>query len=168
VLHRSESLPRSTFFLLSKLFQLNNVCDESLVDDLAYRLSRFLIFLFVSQHSCSIPSIQDSCLKKQTLTFLWYSCRQKLGWRGKRCLTRQDSCVLEFLPDSFFSWNSCLIPFSCISCLLLFFLKFLPDFFFFLEFDVFIIKKNNKLLKVIYLHKNAGRKMIKLFNLHKK
>jgi hypothetical protein len=50
----------------------------SLVDDLAYRLSRFLIFLFVSQDSFAIPSIQDSCLKKQIWTFLWYSCRQNL------------------------------------------------------------------------------------------
>jgi hypothetical protein len=35
-----------------------------LVDDLAYRLSRFLIFLSVSQDSFAIPSIQDSRLKK--------------------------------------------------------------------------------------------------------
>ena len=86
--------------------------DIALVDDLASHLSRFLFFLVISQDSFAIPSIQDSCLKKQVLTFWWYSCRQNLGWRGKKCLTRQDSCVLEFLPDSFS------------------FLKFLPDFFF--------------------------------------
>ena len=112
-----------------------------LVDDLASHLSRFLFFLVISQDSFAIPYMQDSCLKKQILTFWWYSCRQNLGWRGKKCLTRQDSCVLEFLSDSFFFLKFLSDSFflfflydsffTCTSCLLLLFLKFLPDFFFF-------------------------------------
>jgi hypothetical protein len=93
---------------------------QTLVDDLAIDLSRFLIFLVISQDSSSIPSIQDSCLKKQILTFLWYSCRQNLVWWGKNYLVRQDSCVLVFLTGSCFSCDSCLNICSCISCLNLF------------------------------------------------
>jgi hypothetical protein len=102
----------------------------SLVDDLASHLSKFLFFLVISQDSFAIPSIQDSCLKKQILTFWWYSCRQNLGWRGKKYIIRQDSCILEFLPDSFFSWNSCLIPFSFLSYMILVLLVLLACFFY--------------------------------------
>ena len=73
---------------------------------------------------------------------------------------------LKFLSDSFFLFFLYDSLFTCTSCLLLLFLKFLPDFFFFLESDIFI-RKNNKLLKVIYVYKNRGRKMIKIFYLHK-
>ncbi len=54
-----------------------------LVDDLVVILSRFLLFLIISQDSLAIPSIQESCLEKGILSF----------W--------QDSCYLEFLPESF-------------------------------------------------------------------
>jgi hypothetical protein len=55
-----------------------------LVDDLVVILSRFLLFLIISQDSLAIPSIQESCLEKGILSF----------W--------QDSCILAFLSDSFF------------------------------------------------------------------
>jgi hypothetical protein len=42
----------------------------ALIDDLASFLSRFLLFLVISQDSFAIPSMQDSCKKKQILTFL--------------------------------------------------------------------------------------------------
>jgi hypothetical protein len=55
---------------------------------------------------------------------LWYSCRQNLVWQTKKCLARQDSCVLVFLTDSCFnicSCISCMNLFSCSSCLIPFF-----------------------------------------------
>jgi hypothetical protein len=54
------------------------------------------------QDSFSIPSVKDSCLKNQILTFWQDPCRPKLGWQGKTCPASQDSCILKFLPDSFF------------------------------------------------------------------
>ncbi len=77
------------------------------------------VFLVISQDSFFIPSIQDSYLKKQILTFRQGSCRLNLGWRGKKCLARQDSCVFEFLSDSSFSSNSCLTLVFLNSCMIL-------------------------------------------------
>ncbi len=57
------------------------------------RSFQILVFLVISQ---------DSCLKKQILTFRQGSFRPNLGWRDKKCLARQDSCVFEFLSDSCF------------------------------------------------------------------
>jgi hypothetical protein len=79
------------------------------VDDLGIVLSRFLFFLVSRQDSFSIPSVEDSCLKKQILTFWQDPCRPNLGWRGKKSFARQDSCILQFLSNSLFSWLSCLI-----------------------------------------------------------
>jgi hypothetical protein len=62
-----------------------------------------LLFLIISQDSFAIPSIQESCLEKGILSFWQDSCRPNLGWRGKKSLARQDSCILAFLPDSSFS-----------------------------------------------------------------
>ena len=84
-------------------------------------LSRFLFFLIFRQDSFSIPSIQVSCLKKLILPFWQDSCRPNLGWWGKKFFSRQDSCILAFLPDSCFSW---------ILVWFLFFLMLLPDSFF--------------------------------------
>ena len=84
-------------------------------------LSRFLFFLVFRQDSFSIPSIQVSCLKKLILPFWQDSCRPNLGWWGKKFFSRQESCILAFLPDSCFSW---------ILVWFLFFLMLLPDSFF--------------------------------------
>jgi len=106
-----------------------------LVDDLVFVLSRFLFFLKIRQDSFVVPSIQDSCLKKQILSFWQDSCRQNLGWWGKKCLARQDSCVLVFLSDSYvlailawflFSCFSGMILVSCHFSKILAFLQFLP------------------------------------------
>ncbi len=100
------------------LYKKRYVC--ALVDDLASRLSRFLIFLVISQDSFAIPSMQDSCPKSQIWTFLWYSC------------------VLVFLTDYFLliilawlliSWSSCLILFSQDSFLISFFSLYLVNMF---------------------------------------
>jgi hypothetical protein len=129
------------FCLLHNLLslQLKNfywkILKPTLVDDLAIDLSRFLIALVISQDSFAIPSTQDSCLKTQIWTFWQDPCRYNLVWQGKKCFARQDSCVLVFLTDSFFSWLLAWFFFLAILAWLLFswilvwifFLNFLID-----------------------------------------
>jgi hypothetical protein len=43
-------------------------CNYTLIDDLVIVLSRFLFFLIISQDSFVIPSIHESCVKKQILS----------------------------------------------------------------------------------------------------
>ena len=132
IFHKCEHIITDQVLLLmmAALIMIESSSQISLVDDLVFDLSRFLFFLNIRQDSFVIPSVQDSCLKKQILSFWQDSCRQNLGWWGKKCLARQDSCVLVFLSDSFFlnllSW----FFFLDFLARLFFVWKFLPDPFF--------------------------------------
>ena len=71
----------------------------TLVDDLAYRLSRFLIFLLVSQDSFAIPSIARFLPEKVDLVIVLVD--RVLTDEARNALPHKLLVFLSFLSDFF-------------------------------------------------------------------